>query len=114
MKLLNPVALEIKTQFENNEALCQKVIGIFQLAANKTRFRIICTLSKGDFCVNDIAEIIGAERLSNVSQQLKMLRLAGLIESRREKSQVIYSLTDEKVRRMIAFLQEEFLSTEGT
>jgi len=114
MKLLNPVALEIKTQFETNDDLCKKVIGIFQLAANKTRFRIICTLAKGDFCVNEIAEIVGAKRLSNISQQLKMLRLAGLIESRRKKSKVIYSLTNEQVRHMITFLQEEFLSEEKT
>lgn len=113
MQVLNPIAEELKERFKQNEVVCHKVIGIFQLVANKTRFRIVCTLMRGDFCVNDIAAIIGAERLPNVSQQLKMLRLAGIIESRREQSQIIYSLKDDKMRSMIAFLQEEFLGNEG-
>ncbi len=102
----------LKDRFERNEAMCQHVISLFQLISNKTRFRIVCVLSQGDFCVQDIAEIVGAERLSNISQQLKSLRLAGIIESRRDKTNVIYSLANEQVRHMIGYLHKEFLGEE--
>ncbi len=111
-KVLTETGQMLKERFERNEAMCQQVIGIFQLVANKTRFRIVCTLSQGDFCVQDIAEIVGAERMSNVSQQLKALRLAGIIESRRDKTSVIYSLASDEVRHMIEYLQTSFLGEE--
>jgi len=66
-------------------------------------------LSQGDFCVQEIAEIVGVERLSNISQQLRTLRLAGIVESRRNRTNVIYNLADEQVRRMIDYLRKEFL-----
>ena len=112
MTVLNSTGLEIKKQFEQNDAVCHKVISLFQLTANKTRFRIICTLMRDDFSVNEIAEIIGSTQLPNVSQQLKLLRLPGIIESRKESAHVIYKLRDEKVRKLIGFLQEEFLQTK--
>lgn len=108
-KPLTDAGQVLKERFERNEAMCQRVIGIFQLISSKTRFRIVCALSQGDFCVQEIAEIIGAERLSNVSQQLKALRLAGIIESRRDKTRVIYRLSSEEVRGMIEYLQQEFM-----
>jgi peroxiredoxin family protein len=84
VKRLNEAGREIQKEFQSNEALCVGLIGIFQLIANKCRFRIVCTLTRGEFCVNDIAEIVGETKVSNISQHLKMLRLAGLIASRME------------------------------
>ena len=76
--MLNQAGIEIQKEFQSNQALCGQLIELFQLISNKCRFRIICTLTQEDFCVNDIAEIIGETKVSNVSQQLKMLRLAGI------------------------------------
>lgn len=107
-KVLTEVGQTLKERFENNEAICQRVIGLFQLVSNKTRFTILCALSQGDFCVQEIAEIVGVESLSNISQQLKTLRLAGIVESRRDRTKVIYNLANEQVRRMIDYLRKEF------
>ncbi len=113
-KVLTEVGQRLKERFERNEAMCQKVIGMFQLVSNKTRFRIVCVLEQGEFCVQEIADIVGAERLSNISQQLKALRLAGIIASRREGTKVIYRLANEQVRHMIEYLHKEFLGETGT
>lgn len=107
---MNALAQEIKEEFQGNELVCSKVITLFQLIANKTRFRIICLLARGEFCVNDIVEVVDAGKLSNISQQLKILCLAGLIERRRQQKRILYSLKDERIRDMIDYFRAQFLS----
>jgi len=107
--MLNQVGQEIKREFENNEEVCRHVIGLFQMIAHKTRFRIVCILSRGEFCVAEIADILGTDKLSNLSQQLKILRLSGIIENRRDEKRMIYSLKDDRVREVIAFFKEKYL-----
>lgn len=114
MEPLSPIAAEIKREFEGNEAVCGKVLTLFHLASNKARFRIICMLARGEFCVNEIVEVVSEGKLSNISQQLKMLTLAGLIERRREGRQILYSLKDQRLREMIEFLRSRFLEPELT
>ena len=112
--MLNELGSKIQSEFRSNEAVCVHLIHLFLLIANKARFRIICTLTQGEFCVNDIADIIGETKVSNISQHLKMLRLAGLIESRREEKRMIYSLSDERMSGMIQYFRAEFLDPDLT
>jgi DNA-binding transcriptional ArsR family regulator len=111
---MNELALQMKQEFQGNELLCAKVITLFQLISNKTRFRIICLLSRGEFCVNDIVEVIDAGKLSNISQQLKILSLAGLIERRRCQKNILYSLKDQRIRDMIDYFRSQFLSPQSS
>jgi DNA-binding transcriptional ArsR family regulator len=85
---------------------------LFQLFSNKGRFRIACLLARGEFCVNEITEVVSEGKLSNISQQLKMLALSGVIERRRENQHILYRLKDPRVGKMIQFLQEQFLTGE--
>ena len=107
--MLNEIGQELRREFAQNEEVCRHVIGLFQMVSHKTRFRIVCILSRSEFCVAEIAEILGTTKLSNLSQQLKILRLAGIIESRREEKRMIYSLADERVREVIGFFKEKYL-----
>jgi len=104
----------IKDQFESNEVICEKVVGLFHLFSNKVRFRAACMLMYGEASVNEIAEVITDGKMTNMSQQLRVLRLAGVIRQRRDKKRVIYSLADPKIARMIEYLREEFLNKEMT
>ena len=79
------------------------------MIANKARFRILCLLREDWFSVNEIVEVIQAGKLTNISQQLKMLTLAGLIEKKKESRQVFYTLKDEAIREMIDFLEKQYL-----
>jgi len=99
----------IKDKFTGRDLMCEKMIDLFSLLSNKIRFRILCLLLEGDFCVTDIVDIIQIGKISNVSQQLKLLTMAGLIENRRQKKQIFYSIKNEKIRDLIAYLQENFL-----
>lgn len=100
---------EIKKRFKNNEDTCQKVVVIFALISNRTRFRILCLLTEGDFCVGDIVDTIQISNFSNISQQLRLLSMAGIVESRRDGKRIIYHLKDQRVRDVIGYLHEKFL-----
>lgn len=92
-----------------NELACEQFIDVIQLIANKHRFRIICLLSRGDYCVSEIAAILQTDKLSNLSQQLKVLRLSGVVTCRRDEKRMVYSLCDERIGRLITVLREDFL-----
>ncbi|NWK56698.1 helix-turn-helix transcriptional regulator [Verrucomicrobiaceae bacterium N1E253] len=99
----------IKRQFEDNQLVCEKVVGLFHLFSNKVRFRTVCMLMYGEACVQEIAEVVTAGKMTNISQQLRVLRLAGVVKQRRNKKQMLYSLADPKIARMIEYLRCEFL-----
>jgi ArsR family transcriptional regulator len=103
---------QIRLEFQKNEAVCAKVLTLFHLLSNKARFRIVCLLVRGEFCVREIAEVVGAVRLSNISQQLKMLTMAGVIERRRDQTRILYTVKDPRVGKMIEFLRAEFMESE--
>ena len=56
-----------------------------------------CMIEK---CVNDIASEIGASQ-SLVSHQLKVLKDADLVRTRKESTKVYYSLKDKHVRMLL-------------
>ena len=64
---------------------------IVQAAAHPIRLAVIEYLSKGEQCVCDIVEHLGAQR-SNVSRHLSVMVKAGVLESRKDGLKVTYSL----------------------
>jgi DNA-binding transcriptional ArsR family regulator len=56
--MLNELGQKIQREFRSHNAPCQQVISLIQLISNKSRFRIICVLAHGEFCVKEIAEIL--------------------------------------------------------
>jgi DNA-binding transcriptional ArsR family regulator len=98
-----------KEEFRKNKAICERVVSLLHLISNKARFRIICLLSQGEFCVNDIMDVVNEGKLSHVSQQLTLLRLAGIVKKRRHHKHVLYVIKDERVRRLIGFLRLQYL-----
>ena len=110
---MNQTGRELKEAFRKNEAVCAQVISLFHLFSNKGRFRIACLLTRGEFCVNEITEVVSEGKMSNISQQLKMLTLSNVIQRRRQEQRILYSLKDKRVGKMIQFLQEQFLNGDN-
>lgn len=73
----------------------------FRMLADPTRVKILWTLLQGESSVGALVELVGSTPTA-VSQHLSKLRLAGLVESRREGTFVYYSATDAHVRRLLA------------
>ena len=57
-------------------------------------------LFESEMCVCDIAEILSMTQ-SAISHQLRVLKQARLVRSRREGKQIYYFLADEHVRTII-------------
>ena len=97
----------VAEQLLQNHDCCERIQQMFSLFSNKTRFKILCVLKEGDFCVTDIVDLVGG-RHSNISQQLKMLTLAGYLTKERKERLIIYHLHDEKIKTTVKFLCEYF------
>ena len=73
---------------------------LFKVFGDSTRIRILSCLKVSELCVNDIAEALNMT-LSAVSHQLRILKNAKLIKSRKQGKEVYYSLDDDHVERII-------------
>ena len=71
--------------------------------------KMSCMIEK---CVNDIANEIGASQ-SLVSHQLKVLKDADLVRTRKEKTKVYYSLSDKHVRLLLGVAYEHVMEEEN-
>lgn len=74
---------------------------LFKVFGDFTRIRILYVLFNEEVCVCDLAETLHMTQPA-ISHQLKILRQAKLVKSRREGKSVFYSLADGHVRTMIA------------
>lgn len=75
-----------------------KTAGLLKVIAEENRLKILCTLKNGELCVCDIWENLDLSQ-NLVSHHLKVLREAGLIESRKEGLNVMYSRNEKMVRK---------------
>jgi ArsR family transcriptional regulator len=74
---------------------------LFRALAHPIRVRVLELLSDGERSVGEMAPLVGAE-LSHLSQQLGVLRRAGLVVSRKEGSTVFYSVRDPELTTLLA------------
>jgi DNA-binding transcriptional ArsR family regulator len=73
---------------------------LFKVFGDSTRIRILWALEESEMCVCDIANLLNMTQ-SAISHQLRVLRQAALVKSRRDGKVVYYSLDDEHVRQII-------------
>jgi ArsR family transcriptional regulator len=99
---------EIKGQY--SERRCTDVQQLLSTLSNPIRFRLLCALRQHSFTVGELVEITGSQ-LSNISQHLKMMWMAGYIAKRREGKQVYYALEDPHVNALITQLEELYPPT---
>ena len=72
----------------------------FRMLADPTRVKILWSLFQQESSVNALAEAIGAAPAA-VSQHLAKLRLAGLVQSRKEGTYAFYRASDSHVRALL-------------
>ena len=74
---------------------------LFKVFGDSTRVKILCVLLEGEVCAGDLAAIVGMSP-SAVSHQLRVLKTAHLVRSRREGKTIFYSPADDHVRTILA------------
>lgn len=73
----------------------------FRMLSDPTRVKILWALRQEETSVTELANRVGAST-TTVSQHLGKLRLAGLVESRREGTYVHYSATDSHLQTLLS------------
>ena len=73
-----------------------EVSELFKVFGDSTRSRIICALHIEELCVNDLSALLNMTQ-SAVSHQLRILRQARLVKSRKDGRVVYYSLDDDHI-----------------
>lgn len=83
-----------------DDAVVHDVVTLLKGFADETRVRILSLLGDSEVCVHDIVDALEMSQ-SGVSHQLRVLRDARLVTSRREGRHVYYRLADNHVRAML-------------
>jgi ArsR family transcriptional regulator len=95
---------------ELNRPLAEIKAGLFKALAHPARVRALEVLVDGEQTVGELQPLVGIE-LSHLSQQLGVLRRAGLVTTRKEGSSVYYSLRDPLVADLLAVAKQLLLAT---
>ena len=77
-----------------------KMSQIFKMLSDQGRLKIIFALHDTEMCVAHLCDSLGMEQ-SAVSHQLKNLKAARLVKSRKEGKNVFYSLDDAHVLHIV-------------
>mgnify|MGYP003663526984 CR=1 FL=1 len=73
------------------------------MLASETRLQILCRLLEGERSVGDLAEACGLSQ-PTMSQQLKRLKEAGLVDGRRAGQTIYYSVKGGEVAAVLETL----------
>ena len=86
---------QIKDNMPKGDTL-NDLSNLFKVLGDNTRVKILYSLKSGELNVSDICECVDMNK-SAVSHQLRVLRDAKLVKSRKSGKEVYYSLDDEHV-----------------
>lgn len=78
---------------------------LFKMFGDSTRIKILFVLFGGEKCVQEITDATGASQ-SAVSHQLRLLKQARLVRSRRNGKQIFYTLADDHVKTILGMARE--------
>ncbi|MBQ8884821.1 MAG: winged helix-turn-helix transcriptional regulator [Clostridia bacterium] len=89
----------------------ERVCNMFRVLAEPSRMKIVLALKEGELCVYHIVEACGGTQ-SAVSHQLRVLKDNRVIKCRREGQNVLYSLADAHILKILE-MSEEHMSCGG-
>ncbi len=72
----------------------------FKTLGHPARIRILELLAEGEHSVTELMPVVGLES-SHLSQQLAVLRRAGLVAARKQGNTVIYSMTSQDLAELL-------------
>ena len=94
-KVHDDIVERVKKQLPSDDTVSD-LAELFKVFGDYTRTRILSCLEYGELCVCDICCCLDMTK-SAISHQLRILRQAKLVKSRRSGKEVFYSLDDDHV-----------------
>lgn len=85
---------------EANRPLSEVKAELFKALGHPARVRALEVLAEGERTVGELQPLVGIES-SHLSQQLGVLRRAGLVATRKEGSSVVYALKSPAVAELL-------------
>ena len=98
------LATRVKNKMLSDDLLFD-VAEVFKIFGDSTRIKIIYALKLSELCVSDLVFITNSSD-SAISHQLRILKQAKLVKSRKEGKIVYYSLKDEHVIKLFEIGRE--------
>ena len=89
-----------------------EVASLLKTLAHPARLMLACQLAEGEYGVGALETMLGI-RQPTLSQQLGVLREAGIVATRREAKQMFYRLSEEKAARLIEALYAIYCGPEA-
>jgi ArsR family transcriptional regulator len=74
---------------------------LFKALGHPARVRVLEVLADGPRSVGELQPLVGVE-LPNLSQQLAVLRHAGVVTTRKDGASVIYAIRDPEIVKLLA------------
>ena len=93
------VVEQVRQKMPGEDALYD-LTELFRIFGDSTRVRILYVLLESEMCVCDLAMLLGMTQ-SAISHQLRALKNARLVRSRREGKTVFYALADDHVKTIL-------------
>ncbi len=78
----------------------QQVTQLFQILSHPARLRILDELRRDEACVCHLQAVLGRPQ-AYVSQQLRVLREAGVVVDRKDGQLVYYQLNDPQIAQLL-------------
>jgi DNA-binding transcriptional ArsR family regulator len=102
------LAYYLRMQPDNREAARSQLpaeqvdlaVEVFRMLADATRVQLLWALVDHELSVNDLADQVG-KAATSVSQHLAKLRMARLVRTRREGTQVFYRLENDHIAQLV-------------
>lgn len=91
-----------------DEAVLYDAAELLKVFGDSTRIRIIFVLCQSEMCVCDIARLLEMTQ-SAISHQLRVLKQARLVNSRREGKTIFYFLSDGHVKTIFYHAMEHVM-----
>ena len=73
---------------------------VFKVFGDQTRVKIMYSILRGELCVAEISDVLEMTQ-SAISHQLRILKNAKLVKSRRDGKVIYYSLDDDHVAQIL-------------
>lgn len=85
---------------------------LMTMLASEARLQILCRLLEGEKSVGDLAQACEVSQ-STMSQQLKKLKDAGLVEGRRAGQAIYYSVKGDEAAAVLEVLHGLYCARKG-
>lgn len=102
---INPELVEKIKPLMPKKALLEDLSNFFKIMGDNTRIRLLWALEESEMCVGDLSVLLDMTK-SAVSHQLKALKVAKLVKTKKIGKNVYYSLDDHHIKIVLEMALE--------